>query len=148
MPQPDLPFLHLSIPNSTMPITSITASDAPDAIGPYSHAVECGDLVFTSGQIPIDPGTGKVCGDDVESQTHQVLKNLLAVLSAAGATPSDAIKTTIFLKDLSDFQTVNGIYAEFFGDHKPARSTVQVAKLPLDVRVEIECVAQKSVPRK
>ena len=131
-----------------MPITPITSPDAPDAIGPYSHAVQCGDLVFTSGQIPIDPATGNVCGDDIESQTHQVLNNLRAVLSAAGTAPSHAIKTTIFLKDLSDFQIVNGIYAEFFGDHKPARSTVQVAKLPLDVRVEIECVAQKSVPTK
>ncbi|MEM9482006.1 MAG: RidA family protein [Verrucomicrobiota bacterium] len=122
-------------------MTPITSPDAPAAIGPYSHAVTHGDLVFTSGQIPLDPKTGELCGDDIESQTQQVLKNLEAVLTAAGSSKSGVLKTTIFLKDLSDFQTVNGIYAEFFGDHKPARSTVQVAKLPLDVRVEIECVA-------
>ncbi len=120
----------------------ITTDNAPAAIGPYSQAMRSGKLLFTSGQIPIDPASGEIVSDEIEAQVHQVLKNLSAVLEADGMTLSNVVKTTVFLKDLADFQVLNGLYAEYFGDHKPARSTIQVAKLPLDSRVEIECIAE------
>lgn len=120
----------------------ISSTEAPAAIGPYSQGMRSGNLLFTSGQIPVDPATGEIVSLEIEAQVDQVLKNLTAVLAAEGLVLANVIKTTVFLKDLGDFQVLNRIYAEYFGDHKPARSTIQVAKLPLDSRVEIECVAE------
>jgi len=112
-------------------------------VGPYNQAVVAGGWLYCSGQIPLDPATGVMVGDgDVEAETRQVLSNLQAVLAEAGAKPSDVVRTTVFLADLADFQTVNGIYAEVFGDGvSPARACVQVAALPKGARVEIDCVA-------
>lgn len=114
--------------------------NAPKAVGPYSPAVISGAYTFMSGQIPIDPATGKLCGDGIEEQTEQVLKNIQAVLTHLNKKFSDIVKTTIFLTDLGNFQTVNEIYARWMNGHKPARSTIQVAALPLGSRVEIECI--------
>lgn len=121
----------------------VSTADAPAAIGPYSQAVRAGAFLFLSGQIPLDPRTGEmVGGDDVEAQTRQVLANLKAVLQAAGASFGQVVKTTIFLTDLSDFATVNRVYATAFeGVDPPARATVQVAALPRGAKVEIEAVA-------
>lgn len=121
----------------------ISSPDAPAAIGPYSQAIHAGNFVFCSGQIPIDPRVGKITSDDFEAQTRQVLANVAAVLAAAGLTTKDVVKATVFLKDMADFPKLNPLYEAAFGSHKPARSTVQVAKLPLDARVEIEVVAYK-----
>ena len=120
----------------------IFSPDAPAAIGPYSQAVRTGNLLFASGQIPIDPATGKIEAADFSGQTQQVLVNIKALLSSTGLTVADVVKTTVFLKDMADFPTLNPLYAAAFGDHKPARSTVQVAKLPLEALVEIEVVAE------
>lgn len=114
---------------------------APPAIGPYSQAVRAGELVFTAGQIPIDPATGELATGDIGAQTRQVMKNLAAVLEAAGSELSAVVKTTIFLVDLADFGRVNEAYGSFFPAEPPARSTVQVAALPRGSRVEIEAVA-------
>lgn len=114
---------------------------APAAIGPYSQALSAGSLVFTAGQIALDPATGEIVGDDVATQTDRVFRNLQAILEAAGASLGSVLKTTVFLADMGDFGAMNEVYARFFGSHKPARSTVQVARLPKDVRVEIEAVA-------
>ena len=122
----------------------VSTEEAPAAIGPYSQAMRSGNLLFTSGQIPVDPATGEIAGADIGTQVHQVLKNLTAVLAAENLSLANVIKTTVFLQDLGDFQVLNGIYAEYFGDHKPARSTIEVAKLPLGSLVEIECVAEAS----
>ncbi len=119
----------------------ISTENAPGAIGPYSQAIKAGNMVFCSGQIPIDPSTGEFVSQDVAEQTRQVFKNLIAVLDAAGAGLADVVKTTVFLADMGEFAAMNDVYAEFFGDHKPARATVQAARLPRDARVEIECVA-------
>ena len=121
----------------------ISAPNAPAALGPYSHAVSCGDLLFTSGQIGLDPATGKLAGDTIQVQTEQVLTNLENVLAAAGMNFSNVIKTTVFLADLADFATVNGIYATRFTSEPPARSCVQVAALPAGAKIEIELVASK-----
>jgi len=118
---------------------TINSSAAPAAIGPYSQAIRVGDFVFTSGQIGLDPVSGKLV-EGIEAQTHQVLANLHAVLAAAGATFEDVVKTTIFLTNMADFQAVNVIYAAEFGADPPARSTVQVAALPRHALVEIEMV--------
>ena len=123
--------------------TVISAPNAPAAIGPYSHAIAAGDFLFTSGQIALDPATGKLAGDTIEVQTEQVLKNLEAVLAANGMTFANVIKTTVFLTDLADFATVNGIYATRFSAEPPARSCVQVAGLPGGSKIEIELVAHK-----
>lgn len=120
---------------------TISTESAPGAIGPYSQAVKVGDFVFCSGQIPIDPKTGDFVSDDIAEQTEQVLKNLTAVLTAAGTDLNGVVKTTVFLADMNDFAAMNEIYASYFGDNKPARATVQAARLPRDARVEIECVA-------
>ena len=122
---------------------AILSSSAPAPIGPYSQGVRVGDLCFFSGQIPLDPVSGAVVGEDTASQTRQVLSNLGEVLKAAGLAPRDVAKTTIFLVDLGDFATVNALYAEFFADSPvpPARSTVQVSALPKGVRVEIDAIA-------
>jgi 2-iminobutanoate/2-iminopropanoate deaminase len=114
---------------------------APAAIGPYSQAMVYGGLVFSAGQIPLDPATGELVAGDVVEQAEQVLRNLDAVLAAAGASRDTVLKTTVFLRDLGDFAAVNEVYARFFGSHRPARSTVQVARLPRDSAVEIELVA-------
>jgi 2-iminobutanoate/2-iminopropanoate deaminase len=120
----------------------IETQNAPKAIGPYSQAVRAGDFLFLSGQIPIDPATGKVNEATIEWQTSQVLANIEAVLDEAGLTLEDVVRVEIYLKDISDFQIVNSIYAEKFSHSiKPARQTMQVAKLPLDVRIEISCIA-------
>jgi 2-iminobutanoate/2-iminopropanoate deaminase len=122
----------------------VHTDNAPKAIGPYSQALTLGNLVFCSGQIPLDPASMQITGTDISAQTAQVLKNLDAVLKAAGAARDCVLKTTVFLKNFNDFQAMNSVYEEFFGTHKPARSTVEVARLPRDVLVEIECIAHKS----
>jgi len=118
----------------------IATKEAPQAIGPYSQAVEANGLIYTSGQIALTP-EGVMVEGDVENQTHQVMKNLFHVLEAAGVSFNDVIKTTIFLADMSDFDKVNKIYAHYFGDHKPVRSTVAVKTLPKNALVEIDCIA-------
>lgn len=119
----------------------VSTEKAPGAIGPYSQAVKAGGMLFCSGQIPIDPATGEFVSDDVGEQTVQVLKNLGEVLAAGGAGFEDVVKTTIFLADMGDFATVNEIYGRYFSENKPARATVQAARLPRDARVEIDCIA-------
>jgi 2-iminobutanoate/2-iminopropanoate deaminase len=119
----------------------VSTENAPGAIGPYSQAVKAGNLVFVSGQIPIDPNTGEFVAGDIPEQTSQVLKNLSAILEAAGASLNNVVKTTVFLADMNDFAAMNAVYAEFFNDNKPARATVEAARLPRDARVEIECIA-------
>jgi len=119
----------------------IQTENAPAAIGPYSQAIKTGNLVYTSGQVPIDPATGKLIDSDVKAAAKQSLENVKAVLAAAGATLDDVIKTTVFLKDLNDFKAANEVYAEYFGQNPPARSCVQAAKLPLDALIEIEAIA-------
>ena len=119
----------------------ISTSNAPAALGPYSQAIRWGDLIFVSGQIPIDPATSQVVGDDVAAQTERVLQNLTAILEAAGASLGQVLKTTVYLRDLNDFGKMNEVYARFFSERPPARATVQVARLPRDVSVEIEAVA-------
>ncbi|MCY9517288.1 RidA family protein [Paenibacillus apiarius] len=118
----------------------IATTEAPAAIGPYSQAVKWGDLVFTSGQIALTP-EGQLAEGGVEEQTHQVFRNLQAVLKEAGTSLDNVIKATVFLKDMNQFAQVNAIYESYFGSHKPARSTVEVARLPKDVFVEIELIA-------
>ena len=119
----------------------ISTDKAPGAIGPYSQAIKVSDFVFCSGQIPIDPATGEFVSQDVAEQTKQVLKNLSAVLEAAGSGLDKVVKTTVFLADMGDFAAMNDVYAECFSENKPARATVQAARLPRDARVEIECIA-------
>ena len=120
---------------------TVTTNNAPGAIGPYSQAIKAGGLVFCSGQIPIDPATGNFVSDVVAEQTEQVLKNLSEVLSAAGTSLDNVVKTTVFLADMEDFAEMNEVYGRFFTDNKPARATVQAARLPRDARVEIDCIA-------
>lgn len=119
----------------------VKTEKAPKAIGPYSQGVVAGGFVFCSGQIPLDPASGELSTGPIEEQARQVLRNLGAVLSAAGSSFDQVVKTTIFLLDMNDFNKVNQVYAEFFKPPFPARSTVQVARLPRDARVEIEAVA-------
>ena len=119
----------------------VSTKEAPAAIGPYSQAVKAEGLVFISGQIPLDPISGEVAGDSIEAQTERVMKNLEAVLSAAGSDLGKVIKTTIYLTDLNDFTVVNGIYGSYFNESPPARATVEVSGLPKGVRVEIDAIA-------
>jgi len=119
----------------------VATENAPGAIGPYSQAVESGGMLFCSGQIPIDPATGEFVEGGVSEQTRQVLHNLDAVLKAGGSGLERVVKTTVFLADMNDFSAMNEVYAEFFSANKPARATVQAARLPRDARVEIECIA-------
>jgi len=119
----------------------VTTPNAPGAIGPYSQAVRAGDFVFLSGQIPLDPGTGQLVANGIAEQTHQVLKNLGAVLSAAGTSYAGVVKTTVYLADMGEFTAMNEIYGTYFSAPAPARATVQAARLPRDVRVEIDAVA-------
>lgn len=120
----------------------ISTANAPAAIGPYSQAICWWNLVFVSGQIPIDPATGMVVPGDIAIQTERVLKNLAAILEAADSNLSMVLKTTVFLKDMNEFGKMNEVYARFFPDRSPARATVEVSRLPRDVRVEIEVVAE------
>jgi 2-iminobutanoate/2-iminopropanoate deaminase len=122
--------------------TIIATSAAPAAIGPYSQAIRVGDTLFTSGQIPIDPATGNLVDGAITEQTTQVFKNLQAVLAEAGSDFDSVVKTTVFLKSMGDFAAMNEVYAKYFAAAPPARSTVQVAALPKDSLVEIECVAK------
>jgi 2-iminobutanoate/2-iminopropanoate deaminase len=122
-------------------LKTVETPSAPAAIGPYSQAIVHAGVVFTAGQIPLDPQSMQVVEGDVAVQTRQVMKNLQAVLQAAGSDLSRVIKTTVFLRDMNDFAAMNEVYGRAFGDHKPARSTVQAARLPRDVSVEIEVVA-------
>jgi len=119
----------------------IATEAAPKAIGPYCQAIKHGGLVFCSGQIPLDPQSMKAAPGEIEAQTEQVLRNLAAVLEAAGSDLSRVVKTTVFLQNMEHFKAMNAVYERTFGSHTPARSTVQVARLPLDVLVEIECIA-------
>jgi 2-iminobutanoate/2-iminopropanoate deaminase len=119
----------------------ISTENAPGAIGPYSQAVKTNGLIFCSGQIPIDVATGEFVSDAVAEQTEQVLKNLSAVLDAAGTSLNNVVKTTVFLADMNDFAAMNEVYAKYFSENKPARATVQAAGLPRGARVEIECIA-------
>ncbi|MBM7841890.1 RidA family protein [Herpetosiphon giganteus] len=118
----------------------ISTPNAPAAIGPYSQAIAIDGLLFCSGQIPLDPATGQVIEGDVSAQTRQVMENIRALLAAAGTSLEKVVKTTIFLADMNDFATVNAIYGEYFPENPPARSTVQVARLPRDVQVEVEVI--------
>lgn len=120
---------------------TIKTDRAPQAIGPYAQAVVAGGFVFTSGQIPLDPATGEFVAGGIAEQTEQVLRNLSAVLEAAGTSLDRVVKTTVFLSDMNDFAAMNEVYGRFFEREKPARSTVQAARLPRDARVEIEVVA-------
>jgi 2-iminobutanoate/2-iminopropanoate deaminase len=133
----------LAIVFSPVPtVRDIIATDrAPRAIGPYSQAVRAGNLVFASGQIPIDPATGEFIAGGIAEQTEQVLKNLTAVFEAAGIGMNQVVKTTVFLADMDDFTAMNEVYARFFKENPPARATVQAARLPRDARVEIEAIA-------
>ena len=120
---------------------AVSSDRAPKAIGPYSQAVKAGGMVFCSGQIPLDPHTGELVAGDVGDQTRQVLRNLGAVLQAAGASLDHVVRTTVYLADLADFAAMNVAYGEFFGQPAPARATVQAARLPRDARVEIDAIA-------
>lgn len=123
---------------------SVQTSDAPAAIGPYSQAIVTDDgWVFCSGQIPADPTTGALVTGDVAAQTHRVFKNLKAVLAAAGCDFGHVVKCTVFLTSMDDFSAINAVYAEWFGDHRPARATVEVSRLPKDVDVEIDAIAKQ-----
>jgi len=119
----------------------VATEKAAAAIGPYSQGVVSGGLLYSSGQIPLT-ATGELVDGSIADQTHQVFSNLKAVLAEAGSSLNDVIKTTVFIKDMNDFAALNEIYASYFGDHKPARSTVEVARLPKDVKVEIEVIAK------
>jgi 2-iminobutanoate/2-iminopropanoate deaminase len=121
--------------------TVVHTDEAPKAIGPYSQAIIVNGMVFCAGQTPIDPATGNLVDGGIEAQTHQALTNIGAVLRAAGSGYAKVIKTTVFLKDMNDFAVMNGIYATYFAESPPARSTVEVARLPKDCLFEIECIA-------
>jgi 2-iminobutanoate/2-iminopropanoate deaminase len=121
--------------------TQISTTHAPAAIGPYSQAIRCGQFIYTSGQIALDPASGELVGEEVQAQTHRVLQNMQAVLTQAGTSLANVIKTTVFLTRMSDFQSMNSVYAGYFSGIAPARSTVAVAELPRQALVEIECIA-------
>jgi len=121
--------------------SAVSAADAPKAIGPYSHAIRTGQLLFVSGQVPIDPATGNLVDGDITAQTQRVMSNLDAVLKAGGLSFAHVVRTTIFLADMGDFAAVNAVYGTFFSEPYPARATVQVSRLPKDARVEIDAVA-------
>ena len=122
-------------------IETVTTNNAPGAIGPYSQAVKAGGMIFCSGQIPTDPATGEFVSDVVAEQTEQVLKNLSEVLTSAGTSLDNVVKTTVFLADMNDFAEMNEVYGRFFSENKPARATVQAARLPRDAKIEIDCIA-------
>ncbi|NLW23661.1 MAG: RidA family protein [Clostridia bacterium] len=118
----------------------VYSKKAPAAIGPYTQGVKAGDLLFISGQLPIDPGTGELLTGDIQTQTKQVMENLKAIIEEAGATLEDVVKTTIFLKDMNQFSLVNEAYGEYFKDNPPARACIEIARLPKDAQIEIEAV--------
>lgn len=119
-------------------------TNAPEAIGPYSQAVmTSGNMLFVSGQIPLDPSTMKIVEGGIEAQTRRALQNLIHIVEDAGFTKQNIAKVTVFIKNMDDFTTINGIYSEYMGDHRPARAVVEVARLPKDVLIEIECVCAK-----
>jgi 2-iminobutanoate/2-iminopropanoate deaminase len=120
---------------------AVTSPDAPKAIGPYSAALRAGQLLFVSGQVPIDPDTGTMIEGDIGTQTRQVLRNIGALLSAGGLSPAHVVRTTVFLADMNDFAAMNDVYRTFFSEPYPARSTVQAARLPRDARIEIDVIA-------
>lgn len=120
---------------------AISSPDAPKAIGPYSQAVRAGDLLFLSGQVPIDPSTGNIIDGDIAAQTRRVFDNLGAILAAGGRSFADVVRTTVFLADMNDFAAMNAAYGQYFAEPYPARATVQVARLPKDARVEIDMIA-------
>jgi len=120
---------------------AISSLDAPKAIGPYSQAVRAGQLLFVSGQVPLDPATGQIVSGDIAAQTRRVFDNLGAVLKAGGRSFADVVRTTVFLADMNDFGGMNEVYARYLVDPPPARATVQVARLPRDVRIEIDAIA-------
>ena len=122
----------------------ISTTGAPGAIGPYSQAVKAGGFLYVSGQLPLDPATGAFAGDDIASQTRQSLTNIKAIVDAAGMTHTDVVRVGVFLKDMNDFAAMNAVYGEFFTENCPARAAVEVARLPKDALVEIECVAHKA----
>jgi len=124
--------------------TVIASAEAPAAVGPYSQAIATGNLIFCAGQIPLEPATGNLVEGDVTAQTRRVIENIKAVLAAAGASLNDVVKSTVFLLDMNDFAAMNAVYAEYFAAPFPARSTIQVARLPKDARVEIEVIASRS----
>lgn len=124
----------------------VVTHDAPAPIGPYNQAIATESLIFTAGQIPIDPSTGQLVQGDIKVQTRQVLKNLDAILRSGGASLNDVVKTTVFLKDMNEFAAMNDVYGEFFKESAPARSTVEVSRLPRDVKVEIEAIALAGKP--
>jgi 2-iminobutanoate/2-iminopropanoate deaminase len=121
--------------------TVISTAGAPQAIGPYSQAISAGGFVFVSGQLAVDPATGKLVEGDIGGMTRRIFANLEAVLEAAGSSLTRVVKVTVFLADMNDFQSMNSVYAELFPDSPPARSTVQVARLPRDARIEVEAIA-------
>ena len=123
---------------------AISTPNAPAAIGPYSQGIQAGSTLFVSGQLPIDPATGAFAGEDIASQTRQSLTNIKNILAAAGASMNDVVKTTVMLKNIGDFVAMNAVYAEFFTEPFPARAAYQVAALPKDALVEIECIAVKA----
>ena len=119
----------------------VSTDAAPRAIGPYSQAIRAGDLLFVSGQVPINPETGLVVDGDIAAQTHQVFRNLGAIVSAAGASLDAVVRTTVFLADMNDFAAMNEVYGQYFSTPAPARATVEVARLPKDARIEIDLIA-------
>lgn len=121
---------------------AVYVKDAPDAIGPYCHAMKAGNLLFCSGQTPLDPGTMELVGKNIEEQTKQVLHNISIVLAGKGLTLQDVVKTTVYLKTMDDFQGMNKVYENIFDGHKPARTTIAIRQNPLDALVEIECIAE------
>ena len=123
---------------------AISTPNAPAAIGPYSQGIQAGSTIFVSGQLPIDPATGAFAGEDIASQTRQSLTNIKNILAAAGASMNDVVKTTVMLKNIGDFAAMNAVYAEFFTEPFPARAAYQVAALPKDALVDIECIAVKA----
>ena len=124
-----------------MSLEKVSTKNAPAAVGPYSQAMKAGDFVYVSGQLPMNPKTGEMVTGSIKEQTRQSLENAKAILKEAGTSLENVIKTTVFLQDMNDFADMNGVYAEFFTDHKPARAAVEVAKLPLGADVEIQMVA-------
>ena len=120
----------------------IYTKSAPEPIGPYSQAIKSGNFIFSSGQIPIDPATGNIVAGDVKNQTRQTLENIKAILNASGSDISKVVKVTLYLKNIGDFGAVNEVYAEYFGESKPARATLEAARLPKDVLIEIDVIAE------
>ena len=137
----NLRFAHEETKEREETMEIVSTENAPKALGPYSQAIKAGGLVFCSGQIPIDPAVNAVTATTIEEQARQAISNLRNVLETAGSSLAKVVKTTVFISDMNDFAALNGVYAELFGDAKPARSCVQVARLPKDVKLEIEAIA-------